>query len=97
MLEGESSVGSCIEPENGLDSMSSSEGEKIRIIDWSPTGRAFRITDVSAFSSLILPKYFRTNNFSSFQRNLNLVSSSACIQYHISLCCLFPFLIINHQ
>jgi len=76
MLEGESSVGSCIEPENGPDSMSSSEGEKIRIIDWSPTGRAFRITDVSAFSSLILPKYFRTNNFSSFQRNLNLYGFS---------------------
>ena len=45
-----------------------------RIIFWSESGKAFRIADVSEFSATILPKYFRTKKFSSFQRNLNLVS-----------------------
>jgi hypothetical protein len=44
------------------------------LIAWSETGKAFRIEDVNLFSTLVLPKYFRTNKFSSFQRNLNLVS-----------------------
>jgi len=42
------------------------------IIEWSSTGRAFRICDTSLFATRLLPKYFRTTNFSSFQRNLNL-------------------------
>ncbi|KAI2511485.1 hypothetical protein MHU86_2921 [Fragilaria crotonensis] len=42
------------------------------IISWSDSGKAFRIANVSLFSSRILPKYFRTSKFSSFQRNLNL-------------------------
>lgn len=44
------------------------------LIAWSSTGKAFRIEDVNLFSTLVLPKYFRTSKFSSFQRNLNLVS-----------------------
>jgi HSF-type DNA-binding len=44
------------------------------IISWSLSGKAFRIVNVSDFASVILPKYFRTTKFSSFQRNLNLVS-----------------------
>lgn len=44
------------------------------IIEWSESGRAFRIGDVSLFAAHVLPKYFRTSKFSSFQRNLNLVS-----------------------
>jgi hypothetical protein len=47
-----------------------------KIISWSESGQAFRIFDVSEFSSSILPKYFRTKKFSSFQRNLNLVRYS---------------------
>lgn len=46
--------------------------EHERIISWSASGKAFRIEDNTLFSSLVLPKYFRTNKFSSFQRNLNL-------------------------
>lgn len=42
------------------------------IITWSDSGKAFRILNVALFSSRILPKYFRTSKFSSFQRNLNL-------------------------
>ena len=44
------------------------------LIAWSDSGKAFRIEDVTLFSTHVLPKYFRTNKFSSFQRNLNLVS-----------------------
>jgi HSF-type DNA-binding len=44
-----------------------------KIISWSDSGKAFRIFDVAEFSSTVLPKYFRTKKFSSFQRNLNLV------------------------
>lgn len=44
------------------------------IISWSDSGKAFRITNTAAFASEVLPKYFRTSKFSSFQRNLNLVS-----------------------
>lgn len=44
-----------------------------KIIFWSQSGRAFRIANVADFSATILPKYFRTKKFSSFQRNLNLV------------------------
>jgi HSF-type DNA-binding len=50
--------------------------EHPRVISWSDSGKAFRIYDASEFSATILPKYFRTKKFSSFQRNLNLVSVS---------------------
>ena len=43
-------------------------------VAWSSCGRAFRIADVAVFSEEILPAYFKTSKFSSFQRNLNLVS-----------------------
>ena len=42
------------------------------LISWSPTGRAFRISDSKLFAQQVLPTYFRTSKFSSFQRNLNL-------------------------
>lgn len=48
--------------------------EHERIISWSASGKAFHIEDTTLFSTSVLPKYFRTNKFSSFQRNLNLVS-----------------------
>jgi len=54
----------------------SSDESVAPIIRWSSSGRAFHILDVDLFSSKVLPKYFRTNKFSSFQRNLNLVSAT---------------------
>ena len=45
-----------------------------KVIGWSDSGRAFRIYNASEFADSVLPKYFRTKKFSSFQRNLNLVS-----------------------
>ena len=44
-----------------------------KVIAWSDAGNAFRIFDVQEFALSVLPKYFRTKKFSSFQRNLNLV------------------------
>lgn len=44
-----------------------------KVIAWSESGKSFRIFDVAAFSTNVLPKFFRTSKFSSFQRNLNLV------------------------
>lgn len=51
-------------------------GNHHKVICWSDSGRAFRICDVAEFSNTVLPKYFRTKKFSSFQRNLNLVSAN---------------------
>jgi hypothetical protein len=45
-----------------------------RVISWSTSGKAFKIYDPNEFANVVLPKYFRTKKFSSFQRNLNLVS-----------------------
>ena len=50
-----------------------------RVIAWSDSGKSFRIYDVHEFSETVLPKYFRTRKFSSFQRNLNLVRAPASI------------------
>ncbi len=62
------------------------------LIAWSSTGKAFRIEDVNLFSTLVLPKYFRTSKFSSFQRNLNLVSLTTKRLRSISLlwCVILP-------
>lgn len=60
-----------LESEAKLQATSS---DHIDNISWSASGKAFRIVDVESFASEVLPKYFRTSKFSSFQRNLNLVS-----------------------
>ncbi|KAL7517561.1 hypothetical protein ACHAWX_002478 [Stephanocyclus meneghinianus] len=41
-------------------------------VGWTATGRGFQITNISFFSEIVLPKWFKTSKFSSFQRNLNL-------------------------
>lgn len=57
-----------------LETESEHTSDENRLITWSPSGTAFLIEDSVLFSSVVLPKYFKTNNFSSFQRNMNLVS-----------------------
>jgi len=42
------------------------------IVSWMPSGKSFRVHDRDAFSKEILPEYFRSNNFRSFQRNLSV-------------------------
>jgi hypothetical protein len=48
------------------------ENESNDIIRWLPNGAAFRIVDHSRFEREIIPKYFRHNQISSVQRQLNL-------------------------
>ncbi|XP_050372691.1 heat stress transcription factor A-1d [Argentina anserina] len=42
------------------------------IISWSDSNDSFVIKDITQFSVLMLPKYFKHNNFSSFMRQLNI-------------------------
>ena len=42
------------------------------LIHWSKDGESINIMDPSKFSNKILPKYFKHNNYSSFNRQLNL-------------------------
>ena len=44
----------------------------MNIISWKVHGRAFQVHDVDQFVKLILPKFFRQSQISSFQRQLNL-------------------------
>lgn len=42
------------------------------IIRWINEGTAFKVFDIQKFESTLLPKYYRHNKFSSFQRQLNI-------------------------
>lgn len=42
------------------------------IISWLPAGNAFKVHDKVAFAEVLMPKYFHSNKYKSFQRNLNL-------------------------
>mmetsp|Transcript_25405 Transcript_25405/g.38525 ORF Transcript_25405/g.38525 Transcript_25405/m.38525 type:complete len:202 (+) Transcript_25405:192-797(+) len=45
-------------------------GRSSNIVHWNEDGSAFAICDPREFSDSCLPKYFRTNRFASFQRQL---------------------------
>ncbi|GMH81757.1 hypothetical protein TrST_g11966 [Triparma strigata] len=49
-------------------------------IQWTSNGKAFMITNMETFTASILPHYFKTTKFSSFQRNLNLYGFSKVIR-----------------
>jgi len=42
------------------------------IVSWLPNGKAFKVHRKTEFANKILPVYFKTNKYKSFQRNLNL-------------------------
>ncbi|KAI3734104.1 hypothetical protein L6452_13567 [Arctium lappa] len=42
------------------------------LISWSPTNDSFIVWNEAEFTSELLPKYFKHNNYSSFQRQLNI-------------------------
>ena len=46
--------------------------ENNHLIHWSKDGKSINIRDPYRFSNKILPKYFKHNNYSSFNRQLNL-------------------------
>lgn len=45
---------------------------RTHIVSWMPSGRSFRVHNREAFARDILPGYFRSRNFRSFQRNLSV-------------------------
>ena len=48
------------------------ENEDKCIVTWSDSQRSFKVIDLKSFQELVLPKYFRHKNMTSFQRQLNL-------------------------
>ncbi|CAN0180960.1 unnamed protein product, partial [Ectocarpus sp. 6 AP-2014] len=46
--------------------------EDPKVIGWSASGKAFRIGDSEKFCKEIMPRFFKQNKYSSFQRQLNL-------------------------
>lgn len=56
------------------------------IISWNDTNDSFVISDITQFSVVLLPKYFKHSNFSSFMRQLNIYVSLLLLFLLLYLC-----------
>jgi hypothetical protein len=56
------------------------ESSSRNLIRWNDDGTKIEIVDKKKFSKEVLPKFFRTSNFSSFVRQLNFYRFTKCVE-----------------
>jgi hypothetical protein len=67
-----------------------STGEYAHIIAWRPHGRAWAIIDKKKLIEIVMPRYFDTRKFSTFNRSINGWGFKVCV-------CVFSCLLISVQ